>query len=145
VAIAPNGIANAAPNFGNQSVNNYAPLQRSLTQGQRNTFIAVLRKTCPFEVAVRAVPGNSESMSFGDELAKAITDAGCTLRRPRFLIDTSAGYGVWVMLHDRDNIPTGADALVDALTQAGLTPKTNTLDAIEPGVVYLMVEFNDAK
>jgi hypothetical protein len=91
------------------------------------------------------VPGNSESMSFGDELANAIKDAGCTLRRPRFLIDTSAGYGVWIMLHDKENIPAGADALIDALTQAGLAPKSNTLDAIEPGVVYLMVAFNDAK
>jgi hypothetical protein len=49
------------------------------------------------------------------------------------------------MLHDKENIPAGADALIDALTQAGLAPKSNTLDAIEPGVVYLMVAFNDAK
>jgi hypothetical protein len=142
-AIAPNGIANAAPNFGNQNVNNYAPPQRSLTPDQRRTFISVLQKTCPFEVAVRGVPGNPESMNFGDELAKAIKDAGCTLRRPKFLIDTSAGYGIWVMLHDKENIPAGADALINALTQAGLTPKSNTLDAIEPGVVYLMIAFND--
>jgi hypothetical protein len=52
IAIAPNGIANAAPNFGTQSVIN-APPQRSLTPDQRRIFISALQKTCPFEVAVR--------------------------------------------------------------------------------------------
>jgi hypothetical protein len=84
-------------------------------------------------------------MSYAEQLAQAIKEAGCTLRRPRFLIDTSPSYGLWVMLHDKDNIPAGADALVDALFKTGAPVKTNTLDAIEPGVVYLMVGFNDAK
>ena len=60
------------------------------------------------------------------------------------MIDTGAGYGLWVMLHDKDNIPDGANALVDAFLKAGISVKSNTMDVIEPGVIYLMVEFNDA-
>jgi hypothetical protein len=141
---APNGIAIGGGNVTNPTVNNYAPPQRTMTAAQRATFVSVLKQTCPFEVAVRGVPGNAESMEYASQLGAAIQEAGCTLRRPRFLIDTTAGYGVWVMLHDKNNTPSGADALMDAFSKAGTPAKAGILDALEQGVIYLMVEFNDA-
>jgi hypothetical protein len=84
-------------------------------------------------------------MQYADDLAKAIQEAGCKLRRPKFLIDTSPSYGLSVVLHDTDSIPAGADALADAFVKAGVSVKSGTSDAIEPSVIYLMVLFNEAK
>lgn len=142
VAIAPNGIANAAPNFGSQSVYN-APPERALVDPQRRAFISMMRTACPFEIAIRPVTGNAESMKYADALSAAIKDAGCTPRRPKFLIDTAASYGVSVALHDKDNIPAGADVLVTALKLLGTQPQGQVYDGLEPGVVYLMVGLSD--
>ena len=89
--------------------------------------------------------GNGESQRYADQLSQAIKDAGCTLRRPRFLIDEHEGYGLWVVIHDSNNIPPVADALVGALKGANIEFKGTTSEVIEPGVVYLMVGLNDAK
>jgi hypothetical protein len=78
---------------------------------------------------------------YADQLAAAIKKAGCTLRRPRFLIDEHNGSGLWVTLHSADNIPPGADALIAALKGANVeSVKSTTSEAIEPGVIYLFVE-----
>jgi hypothetical protein len=144
-ANAPFGIAISGGNVTNPTVNNFAPPQRILTEDQRKAFVGILRTYCPFEIAVRGIPGNAESMAYAEQLMRAIKEAGCTLRRPKFLIDTSPSYGLWVILHDKENIPTGADALMEALSKTGSPAKGTTLDVIEPGVVYLMVGFNDTK
>lgn len=124
---------------------NYLPPQRILTSEQQKILVATLKSVCPFEVAVRGVPGNAESLEYATQITRAIEQAGCKTRRAKFLIDTSAGYGVWIVLHDASVVPNGADALVDAFEKAGIKIQSQTLDAIEPGVVYVMVEFNDAK
>lgn len=144
IAIAPNGIANAAPNFGTQSVVNEPP-QRSLSQSQKDIIRQLLTPSCPFEVAVRHVAGNFESQSYADQLAGAVKSAGCTLRRPRFLIEEHSGIGVWVALHDTTAVPPAANALLRALTSAGIDAKGSSVDAFEPGVIYLMVELNDTR
>ena len=142
---AQNGIGISGGNVSNPTVNNYAPPERSLVNPQRETFISMLRKVCPFEVAVRPISGNAESMKYADELSIALTEAGCTPRRPKFLIDTSVSYGVSVAVHDTDSVPAGADALVAALKQVGPPPQGHVYDGLEPGVVYLMVGLNDTK
>jgi len=116
-----------------------------LTSEQQKILVATLKSVCPFEVAVRGVPGNAESLEYATQIATAIEQAGCKIRRAKFLIDTSAGYGVWIMIHDTSAVPRGSDALADAFTKAGIMVQGQTLDAIEPEVVYVMVGFNDSK
>jgi hypothetical protein len=82
-----------------------------LSKDQRTVFIATLNHACPLDVAVRPIPGNAERMEYAAQLSAAIQDAGCKVVRPKCLIDTGAGYGLWVMLHDKDNIPDGANPL----------------------------------
>jgi hypothetical protein len=139
----PNGICGQEVN--NSTVNNYAPPQRSLSDEQKTRFIALLKPACPFEVAVRHIPGNSESQQYADQLGEAITEAGCMLRKPRFLIDEHNGYGLIVALHDKENIPPAADALIGALLGANIKAVSSTADSIETGVVYLFVELSDLK
>jgi hypothetical protein len=141
----PNGICMGGDNNGTATVNNYAPPQRKLTKEERDKFVSDLRRSCPFEVAVRAIPGNAESMEYADQISAAIKDAGCTLKRAKFLIDTSPSYGVWLTIHDKDKIPVGADALAGSFNAANIPFKGNTGDFIEQGSVYVMVGLNDSK
>jgi hypothetical protein len=137
-------VNQGSPNFGSQSVYN-SPPERALVNPQRAVFISTMRTACPFEIAIRPIAGNAESMKYADQLSSAIKEAGCTPRRPKFLIDTAASYGVWVVLHDKENIPAGANVLVSALESLGAQPQGTVNDGLEPGVVYLMVALNDAE
>ena len=142
---APNGIAIGGGVVSNPQVNNYyAPPQRILTGEKNDKFIASLKETCPFEIVVRAIPGNAESMEYADQLSAAIKEAGCTVVAPRILFDTTAIKGLWVTIHDRNNIPKGSDALLKAFGDAGV-PAYGRLqpDIVNPGEIYLMVTLND--
>jgi len=143
---APGGFVNFAENHGPQTVNNYGPARRVLTDEQRQQILAVLTPVCPFDVSVRHVQGNSESQDYADQIANAIKDAGCTLKPPRWLIDHHNGRGVMVALHDRDGgVPAGAEALAAAMNAAHLKWSSTYVDAIEPGSIYVFVELNPAE
>lgn len=90
---------------GNQATTTCEPPHRILSDKQRSKFIASLKAMCPFEIAVRPIPGNKESMEYAVQLSSAITDSGCTLKRPKFLIDTAPSYGLQIVIHDKENIP----------------------------------------
>jgi hypothetical protein len=144
-AVAPYGIAITGGNVSNPTVNNFGPAKRILTQEQREKFIASLRPNCPLEIAVRALPGNQESMEYAEQIAEAIRDAGCRLKRPKFLIDTAPSYGLQVFIYDKDKVPTAADSLAGALNAAGLKWTGLAVDMIEPDSTYLMVGLSDFK
>jgi outer membrane biosynthesis protein TonB len=64
VAIAPNGIANAAPNFGNQTVNN-APPSRHLSE-DRNAFISCIALK-PGRFSIGAIENDQEAYNYAQE------------------------------------------------------------------------------
>jgi hypothetical protein len=131
---------------GNQATGgNCAPAQRVLTDKEKATLIAVLRPYCPFDIAVRHIPGNEESQTYADQFSAAIREAGCMPRRPRFLIDEHNGTGIWIVVHDLKEIPPGAEGLATAMIQAGLKINTGPSDALEVGSVYLFIELSDSK
>ena len=139
----PNGICISGGTATNPTVNNYVPPQRTLTPQQQAQIAQALRPICPFEIAVRHIPGDKEGQAYADQISDAIRRAGCTVRRPRFLIDEHTGEGVFVVAHDREHIPPGAEETFNALTDAGVRPKAQTSEAIETDVVYVFVELND--
>jgi len=145
VAIAPNGIANAAPNLGSQTVNNFEPPQRVLSDSQKAILVAALKQAGAFEVAIRHSDGNAESQTYADQLAAAIQDAGWTLRRPKFLIATHESYGVWVLIKSANDIPVGAIKLVDALTAAGIKVQGQPIEGLEPNTFDLVIGLNEVK
>jgi hypothetical protein len=68
VAIAPNGIANAAPNFGNQNVNNFAPPERHLTKQESADLATVVASMPdPSIIKVEGAP-DVESQAFSLEI-----------------------------------------------------------------------------
>jgi len=142
---APNGIAIGGGTVTNPTVNNYGPPQRQLTKDERDRFVAYLRPLCPFEVVIRGIPGNAESMEYADQIAAAITDAGCTRGRTPFLIDTAASYGIQIAIHDINDIPPAADALAGAFTEAGIKFSSVAGDPVKPKEVNVMVNLNGSK
>jgi hypothetical protein len=141
----PDGNCIGADNYGNPTVNNYGPPRRSLTPDQRTSLIKALKTACPFDIAVRPLAGNEEAMAFAERLKSALSEAGCTLVRPKFLIDTAVDYGVIIGVQSNDTFPPGANVLMDALKAGGMEPKPEILPMVEPGVVYLMVEASPAE
>jgi hypothetical protein len=121
------------------------PPQRTLVGPDREAFITALRPACPFEVAIRGIPGDKDSQEYAKQIGEAIQEAGCTLKRPRFLIDTGPSYGVGIVIHDIQKIPAGADALTGAFNKAHVKLTNQASDVIEVGSVYVMVGFNDFK
>jgi hypothetical protein len=140
-----NGNCIGGNNYGSATVNNYAPPKRKLTKDEREKFVSSLRPYCPFGVAVRAIPGNADSMEYADQISSAIHDAGCPLLRAKFLIDTAASYGVALAIHDAANVPAGANALLASFKAANIPTTTSVGDPVEPGVVYVLVGLNDSK
>jgi hypothetical protein len=104
-----------------------------------------LRPFCPFEVVVRPIPGNKESMEYADQIAEAIKDAGCTRGRTPFLFDISASYGLQIAIHNLNEIPPGADALAGAFQAASIPFKSTAGDLVKPNAVYVMVYLSDSK
>ena len=82
VAIAPGGIANAAPNFGNQTLNNFGEIPDPpllLTDQQSSSISAAL---APFrgQTVTIDVSGRMVSDPFGKKLQAAIEQAGLTVK-----------------------------------------------------------------
>jgi hypothetical protein len=142
---APNGIAIGGGAVTNPTVNNYGPPQRQLTTDEREKFISYLRPFCPFEVVVRPIPGNAESMEYADQIVKAITEAGCTLGRTPFLIDTGVSYGIEIAIHDIKDIPLGANVLAGAFNAAGIKFRSVAGVVVPPNAVYVAVNLNDTR
>jgi hypothetical protein len=124
---------------------NCVPPQRKLTEKQHDELVRILKKSCPFRVAVRPVTGNEESMVYAAQFVKFLQDSGCTPERPKFLIDTAPSYGVALVIHDVKDIPPGADALAGAFQELHLPWSREATEIIDSGTVYVMVGLNDSK
>jgi hypothetical protein len=72
-AIAPNGIANAAPNFGTQTVSNVPPARR-LPEG-RTAFISCL-KLKPGKFSISALANNQEAYNYAQDWHDVLLAAG---------------------------------------------------------------------
>jgi hypothetical protein len=129
---------------GNVAAPTCAPPERKFSQQEHDHFVAALRSICPFSVAVRPITGNAESMKYADQIVQALRDAGCTPTRPKFLIDTAASYGITLVIHDKDNIPPGADATKNAFDAAKISVNGTATDIIEPNILYIMVGLQPA-
>jgi hypothetical protein len=79
VAIAPNGIANATPNFGNQTVNNIGPQDRRLSQQQIQDLKSSVQNACSSlpKISVTASNGNQEAQRYAMDFVNALRASGC--------------------------------------------------------------------
>ena len=77
-AIAPNGIANAAPNFGDQTVNNFGPRSRRITQQQHDEIVPMLTKDRA-RVIVWAYSTDTDTWGLAEDLYGALKDSGWTM------------------------------------------------------------------
>jgi hypothetical protein len=136
----PNGNCIGGDDYGNAIVNNYGPPERKLTADQRAKLIDALKPVCPFDVAVRGFPGSVDAMKYADQIRDAIHAAGCNPMRPKFLIDQSMQYGMFVAIHDDQNVPKGFNALLSVLQAVGIKAQPTLLSVIEPTAVYVLVE-----
>ncbi|HEY4766881.1 MAG TPA: hypothetical protein VN902_05475 [Candidatus Acidoferrales bacterium] len=80
-AIAPNGIANAAPNFGDQRVYNFGPLSRRITQQQHDEIIPMLTNDHA-RVIVWAYSTDTDTWGLAKALYGALKDSGWTMEDP---------------------------------------------------------------
>jgi hypothetical protein len=75
IVAAPNGIANAAPNLGNQTVNNFGLPTRQLTPDQRAQLISKL-SAARGKYLVWAANTDNDAMLLANDLYGALKDAG---------------------------------------------------------------------
>jgi hypothetical protein len=93
VAIAPNGIANAAPNFGNQTVNNAPPARR--LSGDRTTLIACL-KSKPGKFSIAALANNQEAYDYAQDWRDLLLASGWEIEHKDIPIQIfMIGGGMW--------------------------------------------------
>ena len=77
-AIAPNGIANAAPNFGDQRVYNLGPLSRRVSQQQHDEIVPMLTKDRA-RVIVWAYSTDTDTWGLAEDLYGVLRDSGWTM------------------------------------------------------------------
>jgi len=91
-AIAPNGIANAAPNYGNQTVN-AAPPDRHLSPEQRAAIISAIQgKSCRI-TTVGALSNVEDAQNYALELMDAFKSGGCLV--PDNVLPLMSLKGTW--------------------------------------------------
>ena len=128
-----------------QTVNNFAPPKRKLAGKEHHDFVAALRLSCPFKVAVRPLTGSAETTEYAESIRQALVDAGCTPHDPVRMIDVANSYGVSIVFHDNEHIPLSAQALAIACKAARITWTPHTGEFVEPDEVYLMVGLDNSK
>ena len=69
-------IYNAAPNLGNQTVNNYAPPARHITQKQLETLNAAMPKGEGKKIGIRLQDGSNEGRTYANEVRNLFQQAG---------------------------------------------------------------------
>lgn len=123
-AMAPNGIANAAPNRGSETVNNFGPIDRHVSASQHDLIVSYLRgKTCNTNF-IGVMFDATDGRTYGAELLNSFKDAGCSVPKEVGLI-VPAGPGPeprgikieWNM--GSTHPPNGARVSVDLKTPAG--------------------------
>ena len=129
---------------GNVASPNCAP-QRKLSGKEHDDFVAVLRSSCPFKVAVRPINGSEESTKYAQQISQALTDAGCTPHDPVRMIDVANSYGVSLVFHDNESIPSSVQVLANACNAAKITWTPHNAPFVEVGEVYIMVGLDDSK
>ena len=77
-ANAPNGIANAAPNFGDQRVYNLGPLSRRISQQHHDEIVPMLTKDRA-RVIVWAYSTDTDTWGLAEDLYGALRDSGWTM------------------------------------------------------------------
>jgi hypothetical protein len=80
-AIAPNGIANAAPNFGDQTVNNYGPRSRRITPQQHDDIVPMLASDRA-RVIVWSYSTDTDTWGLAKDLYGALKDSGWSMEDP---------------------------------------------------------------
>jgi hypothetical protein len=108
IAIAPNGIANAAPNYGNQTVNT-APPDRHLSEAQKADIVSAIQgKACKITM-MGALINIEDAQNYALELLKAFKAGGCDV--PDGVVHLMASNGTWygikVTYHDDVAHPNG--------------------------------------
>jgi hypothetical protein len=107
VAIAPNGIANAAPNLGNQTVNNYAPPARTIPPAIRAECLTLLAATHG-KVSVNALLNDSEGFSYAQEWYDLFAASGWEMVDPQVMTMMSVGpptRGIEIQFHGERPTP----------------------------------------
>jgi hypothetical protein len=144
VAIAPHGIANAAPNFGTQSVYN-APPARHLTDEQKSIIASVIQGK-PCKIAMMGALSNIEdAQAYALELRAAFKSAGCDVPEgvaPLMALN-GTWYGIKVSYYDPGIHQDGEKVYTPFDTPQGLIIKA--LDDAHLGTVLIGTEPNFPK
>jgi hypothetical protein len=135
---APDGVAIGRDNYGNPTVNNYAPPDRHITASQRDAILAVF-DSLPAGVYVQVYTANaSEPSTFGQEISNLIPKSHAQDR----IIDLEPSpKGLYLIVHDeKDDSAPYATRLASAMGGSGITV-TGVLARpyMHPGVIRIFV------
>jgi hypothetical protein len=120
VAIAPSGIANAAPNMGAQTVNNFAPPARTIPAEIRSECRDLLSRT-PLKVSVHALVGDVEGFKYAKEWYDLFAASGWEMADPQVMSIIQFGTPTQgIEISFRGDRPTSSGQLI-AIPQS-LTP-----------------------
>jgi hypothetical protein len=130
----------------NQASVNCGPQPRVVTAEQRKRLVDFLTPLCPFDVFVRPLPADQESVEYAKMLSEAIREAGCNVKPPpSHLFDEQAAvYGLWIGTNDR-HPSTNTSYLSAGLTIAKIHSYVMRNPHIPAEDLFLMVYQNGSK
>lgn len=148
IAIAPNGIANAAPNLGSQNVYNFGPPSRRFTQQQHDRLVAMLAGEHPM-VIVWSAAADTDTWGLAEDIYHSMKDSGWSMKDP----DVQAALGTTPSQTDVaiflpgdptravDSIPSTSPPgkLVLALKELGITFGMGHSDHLENAALKVVV------
>lgn len=105
---------------------------RRLEGRQRQDFINELKKTPNQSVIFWYAPRNSEIDAYAAEIKSALTEAGWSYGEAKKIpLIPLEGQGVYVLVHDKNKPPQGANRLMMALAAAGQAPTGQPHNLVE--------------
>lgn len=105
------GIYNEAPNFGNQTVNNFAPQPRHLTEPLKRALLENFKPGTDIEI--RFAMDASDGRDFADEIARFFRDHGYGNIPVTFLWGVpNAPHGTHLQRYAKNGVPDGSGGII---------------------------------
>jgi hypothetical protein len=137
VEVGQNGIANGAPNFGTQTVNNFGSPERHLTPEQRAAIASSLQgKACKITM-IGALVNVQDAQNYALELRDAFRAGGCEV--PEAVVFLASANGTWSGIKVSYNDPAPHENAERIYTPPNSPPGVilNALDSARLGPVMV--------
>lgn len=122
----PGSIAQIGGSQNQATINNFGPINRSLSDSQEQTLINVLSSLPPVRVHIVRWQGGVEVQKFADQFVEAFKKTHWVIADDIDSLEPAKGTGLGVVVKSQEEHPLAADKLVLLLRGWGLQVEAGT-------------------